>query len=491
MAEYKDIIIKDISRVMKESAVDCVLFKKANIVKSDVKEHQVTSSGQVLYVPIEDKPYSPICDYKQNCNYTCNWMPNPKINYPVNTDTYNIRFAENDIEEAKKYIKNLFRHEIVYHLSSIEEYVQNKMPNMDKLFIYAALEEIVNNKNEIVYDKFSRDGYVIYRGDYYIFQPIDLERDEIPLIYRMYPEDIKINSVNLDTVKNEYNENEEEIFNKLMVSSSSNISFEKKIYDEYQVVFKNHQNIYLTTPQNIDKYIYAVVGFIIDSLSIKDEIKYVSIILKKYLENPKGANIYIKQTIKYLNDSHKLINYFADIDYEKTKIDNNIFVGFIITDQYFIIENLCQDKNLKSIDYKNIEFIHCTKTILGKIKLYRDLQEKDTQTTTTKKYNKIYGIISIDKKNIKKFKILDKSEENEILTKEKEKSKRVIITGRQCTTFQKNKLLEIRKTIGMYEYDTTLRRIDFICEDIQIYFRYKNIINADNKIWFEIVYEKI
>ena len=43
----------------------------------------------------------------------------------------------------------------------------------------------------------------------------------------------------------------------------------------------------------------------------------------------------------------------------------------------------------------------------------------------------------------------------------------------------------------MYEYDTTLRRIDFICEDIQIYFRYKNIINADNKIWFEIVYEKI
>ena len=496
MAEYKDIIIKDISRIMKESAVDCVLFKKANIVKSDVKEKQITSSGQVLYVPIEDKPYSPMCDYKQNCNYKCNWMPNPKINYPVNTDTYNIRFAENDIEKAKKYIKNLFRHEIVYHLSSIEEYVQNKMPNMDKLFIYAALEEIVNNKNEIVYDKFSRDGYVIYRGDYYVFQPIDLERDEIPLIYRMYPEDIKINSVNLDTIKNEYEENEQESYNKLMAPSSLNTSFEKKIYDEYQKVFNNHKDIYLKTPQNMDKYIYAVVGFIIDNMSIKDETKFISIILKKYLENQKGSgsgsDIYIKQIINYLNDSHKLINYYADYNYEKSKINDNIFVGFIVSDQYFIIENLCQDQNLKSVDYKNIEFVHCTKTILGKIKLYRDLREKDSQTTkTTKKYNKIYGILNVDKKNIKKFKILDKSDEEEILTKEKEKSKRAIITGRQCTTFQKNKLLEIRKTVGMYDFDKTLRRIDYICEDIQIYFRYKNIINTDNKIWFEVIYDNI
>ena len=32
------------------------------------------------------------------------------------------------------------------------------------------------------------------------------------------------------------------------------------------------------------------------------------------------------------------------------------------------------------------------------------------------------------------------------------------------------------------------KRIDFICEDLEIYFRYKSIINNDNKIWFEDVY---
>ena len=27
--------------------------------------------------------------------------------------------------------------------------------------------------------------------------------------------------------------------------------------------------------------------------------------------------------------------------------------------------------------------------------------------------------------------------------------------------------------------------IDFICQDLEIYFRYKNLLNDDNKIWFE------
>lgn len=43
-----------------------------------------------------------MCDYKKECNYKCNWMPNPRINYPINNDTYNTRFALNDIEKLKK-----------------------------------------------------------------------------------------------------------------------------------------------------------------------------------------------------------------------------------------------------------------------------------------------------------------------------------------------------------------------------------------------------
>ena len=42
---------------------------------------------------------------------------------------------------------------------------------MVKLFIYKAIDIITNNREEIIYDKFNRKGYIIYRGDYYIFQP--------------------------------------------------------------------------------------------------------------------------------------------------------------------------------------------------------------------------------------------------------------------------------------------------------------------------------
>ena len=147
MAENKDIIIKNITRIMKESAVDCVLFRNTNIINSDKKIKQITSTGRTVQIPIADKPKTAICDYQDNCEYKCNWMPNPRIKYPVNTDTYNIKFSSNDIEKVKKDIKNLFRENIVYYLDLIEKKILQKNPNIDKLFIYSALEEIANNKD--------------------------------------------------------------------------------------------------------------------------------------------------------------------------------------------------------------------------------------------------------------------------------------------------------------------------------------------------------
>jgi hypothetical protein len=131
-------------------------------------------------------------------------MPNPNVKYPINMDTYNIRFAKLDIENSIKYIKLLFRNNIIYTLKQIETFVISKIPNINELFIYKALDIIANNKEEIVYDKFSRKGYIIYRGDYYIFQPFDLERDDIPLIYRMYPESYKPHTVNLENINLDY-----------------------------------------------------------------------------------------------------------------------------------------------------------------------------------------------------------------------------------------------------------------------------------------------
>jgi len=498
IAELKDIIIKDISRIMKESAIDCVLFKNTNIIQSSVMEKQITSSGEIIYAEIADKEYSQICDYKKNCNYKCNWEPNPNKKYPINTDTYNMRFAINDIEKVKKFIKILFKINIVYDLALIEKYVLEKMPDIDKIFIYSALEMLVNNKNEIIHDKFSRDGYIIYRGNYYIFQPFDLERDSLPLIYRMNPESIKFHDINLEKIEIDYDENNNSNKVKEKINEKDYV---KNIFEKINStfnLFKKNYKIYLDkSPKYLKDLIYAVASTIYEKLNRRQEIIFTNYILKTYLKikfkkseaknNVKDINNkFVLELVNYLNDYNRLINYYSDVDFEKSKINNNIFVGYIINNEYFILKGLCKDKPLKEFDFSKIDFVECEKDIVSKIKSSRILKKKNINTKDLK-YNLIYGIIYINKKYEKKFKIVDKTSEEKIITKEKETSKRTIITGRECSTFHKDILLDLRKKIGMIDYQTTSQTRAFICVDMEIYFRFMQKISNNNKIWFEII----
>ena len=79
----------------------------------------------------------------------------------------------------------------------------------------------------------------------------------------------------------------------------------------------------------------------------------------------------------------------------------------------------------------------------------------------------------------------DKSSEEEVFTKNKKISKRSLIKGRMCETFQTSKLIELREKLGMYKISTK-KKNSFICEDIQIFFRYMNYINK-KYIWIENV----
>ena len=475
MAENKDIIIKNISRIMKESAIDCVLFKNINIIDSNKKIKQITSSGQILEVPISDKPYTSVCDYKENCSYKCNWMPNPRLKYPINTDTYNIRFSSTKIEEIKKEIKNMFKENIVFYLGSIENKILEKNKDTDKLFIYSALEELVNNKNEIVYDKFSRKGYIIYRGDYYIFQPFDLERDELPILYRENPTTIKPEYIDLENIVVEYAKKNDKELEENIINEDK---LEESIIKNIHFVYQNHIEI---TESNRKKYMLAVIGSVIDKLTKKNGIVFIQNILIKYIQKIKDENV--ENIIEYLNLNGNLINYYSDIVYEKSKIKDNIFVGFVFGEEYFIIDSIEKTKDIKSLKISKLNFVNCSKETLMQIKYHQNMYLKKNKES--KQYNIIYGIMELNKKKfIKVFKIVDKSVEEYILTKEKKTSKRSIITGRTCTTFQYEKLIEIREKLNMYKL-TRKRKIDFICEDLEIYFRFHKLVNTDNKIWFE------
>jgi hypothetical protein len=471
IAENKDIIIKNIGRIMKESSVDCAFFRNTNIIESNKKVRQITSSGEVLNIDITDKPYSSQCDYKGECNFQCNWMPDKKKNYPINSDTYNLRYSSNNIELIKKYIKEIFRENIVYNLELIEEKIHLKMQNIDKIFIYMALEEMIHNKDEIIYDKFSRKGYLIYRGDYYIFQPFDLDRLSIPYIYRTNPLDIKPENINIENI--DVNYEKKEIIKK-NVSINTNTLIEKTI-DKIKELYDNHLEI-TKIEKNLKKYIEAIIGLVLDQFNSRELFIFITFILKNYLE--KKSFQYMEDFISYLKNNNKLINFYSEIEYNKNKVKNNLYVGFIIHKKYYVLDTV--NKQIK-INLKNIHFEECSKELINKIKSYKNLKQNIKQT---KKHGKLYGIVEYDSlKDVKYFKILDKILEELILTKNKKKSKRSAIKGRMCTTFNIPKLLEIRKRVGLYDMKTK-KGINYICNNLEIYFRYQNLIDK-NTIWFE------
>ena len=482
IAENKDIIIKNINRIMKESAVDCVFLRNSNIIESNKKVKQISSTGKTYILSIKDSEYSQMCDYKKNCNYKCNWMPNPRINYPINSDTYNMRFAINDIEKVKKLIKSMFRENIVFSLNIIVNKVKNILNDIDDIYIYSALDDLVENKNEIIYDKFSRKGYIIYRGEYYVFQPFDLTREDIPLIYRVNPMDIKVEKVELDGIEIDYQEN-----NTNIESVINDNEILKKFFDDYETIYNNHINILKNNNiKDTVKYNYSVIGFIINSLQINKQILFIKSILKEYYDkNTKFDKKIIDKVISYLDYEMILINYYSDIKYDKSKLKIKIFVGFIINKQYYVIEqiNNNKNKNILSIKIDKSNFVEANKEIINKIKEHKSIC-KTKECEIKSKYNFIYAIIEYNrKKDTTYFKIVDKSSEEEVFTKNKKISKRSLIKGRMCETFQTSKLIELREKLGMYNISTK-KKNSFICEDIQIFFRYMNYINK-KYIWIE------
>ena len=77
----------------------------------------------------------------------------------------------------------MFKENYASFEDNIKDEAKKRYPEMNNLLIYSALEQLTNNKNEIILDRFNIKGYIIYAGDYYIFQPLDVLNTKIPIEY--------------------------------------------------------------------------------------------------------------------------------------------------------------------------------------------------------------------------------------------------------------------------------------------------------------------
>lgn len=204
-AELKYLLIKKVERALKESAIDCPLNRFGNIFPEELEEFKNCKE------PGKGKPGDvmcpALCDYME-CNFKCDsnllnkkYFNTDKNKYDVLSKneidhaTFTQTLAKSEIETAKNKIKELYRIKYLYILKDIINYVKNsydgeKRELFDDFFVFEALNELspvsendFNNFRDTIFDKFNRQGYLIYIDKYYIFQPFD-QNENVPMYYR-------------------------------------------------------------------------------------------------------------------------------------------------------------------------------------------------------------------------------------------------------------------------------------------------------------------
>ena len=188
VAEIKAILIGRVTRSLKEGAIDCILNHEqiksaAEIMKQ--KRPLVLSNGEKITLDIGDKPFTQQCDYMESCSYSCS--PTAKITAKdIVLDTYTLSGNETLIMK----IKNLFKEHFFYKKDDLVNTLTYSKP-YSREEIDFALDTLVKDKTAVVEDRYGRGGNIINIGEYYIYQPLELDNEQISLFDRSRPIDYK------------------------------------------------------------------------------------------------------------------------------------------------------------------------------------------------------------------------------------------------------------------------------------------------------------
>jgi superfamily II DNA or RNA helicase len=154
LCEEKDRSNKIIERLLKTLSFDCVF----NYTRNKITDNQSNT---------------PECDYT-DCEYQC--LINP-TETSIDKSTYNMYisfFEQFDIHFILDVIRNLFKTYFVWSLDDIIKKIHHLEPLITEEAIYTTLNYIVQNRINMI-DKYDREGFIINKGPYYIFNESNLD----------------------------------------------------------------------------------------------------------------------------------------------------------------------------------------------------------------------------------------------------------------------------------------------------------------------------
>uniref|UniRef100_A0A6C0KHP8 Helicase ATP-binding domain-containing protein n=1 Tax=viral metagenome TaxID=1070528 RepID=A0A6C0KHP8_9ZZZZ len=440
LAERKAIKIGQISRILKETSVDCLLGK--NVLTESIMNQTVKlklSTGITINYKVGDKPFSFVCDYLETCEYQC--KPNKDIT-KVDITTYNETFFELNINVITNKIKNLFKDGYVFTKKDIIRRL-NYHKEYPLTQINTALTKLVTNSTEYVFDHLERRGNLVNIGEYYMFQPIELNNENISYYDRSHPVafknkilDIKlpkkfkvIEDVNVIDIIKTHIKN---------AQKTHNLKTGRKEIEWYKVA-GNQKNLILKYMSEID-YTNMIIEHILDTLEFNHKLQIYNYIFGKS-----------KLTILEANIKKQMERNIIDLDNNKYILIGDVKENVI---KYFVLN----DKKFEKATHTQIE------TLLKYL-----IKNRKTD------YNNIIGLMDNFKNSYVIFKFKN-------TTNPKDK-------GARCD--QKGKLTILRllnDIVGdeTYTYDNTkdITNSKDICVLIEVILRYFDSIKKNNKFWF-------
>jgi len=195
LAEKKGIQIGKITRLLKEISVDCLInSNQQDLIESKMnKRVQLElANKQTVDFSLGYKNNSIICDF-MDCDFNC--IPDSSSeSKEINTDSYSQSYIIMNLEKILKRIKTLYREHYIYKKTELINRI-NATKNYSLEQINMALDTLINDKNEYLRDILNRTGRLVNIGEFYLFQPIELDNKQITSYERRNPIDFKIQSL--------------------------------------------------------------------------------------------------------------------------------------------------------------------------------------------------------------------------------------------------------------------------------------------------------
>ena len=490
VAEFKAIQIGKISRVLKETAVDCIInhdqtkfTQKIMSASLKVPIKQELSNGMIINeFKVGDAPFSPACDYMATCNYDC--RPDKKIDETkLNEDTYNENYIMVNSEKILQRIRMLMKESFFYKKDILINAIRTPK-EYPYVQIYAALTQLIEDNNEFIVDKYGRNGKLINIGEYYLFQPVELRDNHISIFDRSVPIDYKHNMINFEIKQNIVKPViDKRNINNIIVEEEEIISPEgKRILDE--------MNVNLEISKDFSKQAKVPRGD-------DNWYKHCGIVMKKMSkEYPESAPYLIEFLVSHMidlllfEDKVDLMNYLYSLE----NIRQNSIEWF--AKQYFERNSIRTKKYEAIILYKlnkikimilneNNKWIEASPEDQREIAGSKEAQK--ILTFNNNDYNKIVGFIGYEKSNkYLVFKTKDMTSKRDTgarcdeAGKDKTMKKLNEIIGEEKYTVESTKAKKdadgniIKEAIGQVE----------LCVMQEFLLRYFETIKKNDKKWF-------